>query len=177
MTPSDQHDSVVEIRALAEALSLPFKTLEDLHSLHWKQWSFEDAARIGPSPYEAGLAKAKIDHCNARRHELIDFLDSIHDYEPVSGASQLYSETPGETADRVLIALVKRDALRSRIEGQGDRAALDLLDRKISHLLMYCRAVGSDRAERRAVFPPRVEPKLYPRPSAGERRPVRPSAY
>lgn len=149
-------------RALARGLGLPVSLVDDLDRLHRRQWDLEDESRTVGDLAAAGRVKAAIDRSNQQRHHLIDQLDAALSHLLDMQADRLYSETPGELVDRLVITGIKRIHLAGRAAHDSAlRSSVALIDRKVAHLEQFCLAMCDDILRGRAMLPPRAEPKLY----------------
>lgn len=152
-----------------EALGCNLDLLCDLQEGHRRQWDLEDQSRSREAG-DATLARVKraIDALNSSRHELIAALDApLRELSSPDG--RLWSETPGELCDRLLILEQK---LQNTVLKQHDATLPDDLRRlciqKVEelkdwrwHLFSCLEALVQDLQEGKALLPPRSELKLY----------------
>lgn len=94
---------------------------------HQQQWSAEDASRAdGVSAEMVASCKRLIDGLNARRVMLVEHIDDWVAREIRGRAdASLHTETIGSVVDRLAIAWVRANSLRS--DGANDQARLALL--------------------------------------------------
>jgi hypothetical protein len=144
--------------------------LGQLALLHRSQWALEDQTRSRRAA-DAQIARCKreIDRHNSRRHQLIDAFDATYRYPTPQADARLFSETPGEECDRLLILSLKVEHTRLNLEDATlpttvrDRCRLAL-----KKLLSWQEHLGRCLVETvqalstgRAILPPRSEFKIY----------------
>lgn len=147
---------------LARALAVPCELLEELRELHMRQWMLEDRARASGSAESIAAAKADIDASNARRHVLINVIDT---HAKVSGSAEpccYYPETVGELCDRLLILELKRQALADLSwPSDDDVQSRRRVEETCRHLYSVVDQLLADVSAGRAALPPRVGVKIY----------------
>lgn len=152
-----------------EALGCNLDLLCDLQEGHRRQWDLEDQSRSrSATDTDLAVTKRGIDALNSRRHDLIAAFDApLRERSRPDG--RLWSETPGELCDRLLILDLKWQAT---VQKQHDATLPDELRRlclqKVeelgqwrAHLFACLEALARDLQEGTAQLPPRSELKLY----------------
>ena len=144
--------------------------LNELALLHCSQWALEDQTRsTRAEDTQIARCKRKIDRHNSRRHELIDAFDVTCCYPSPQPDARLFSETPGEICDRMLILSLKIENTRLNLEDVGLPAAVqDRCRLAMERLLSWQEHLGRCLVETvqamstgKAVLPPRSEIKMY----------------
>lgn len=93
-------------------------TIRELHRSNAVQWAYEDdARRPGATDAEVGTAKRLIDRSNARRHRLIEAIDShFAGVLPEHAGAEPQTETIGMVVDRMSILALRAAHLAGREE-------------------------------------------------------------
>jgi len=142
---------------LLNAFEVGAPLFDELRQLHSLQWQLEDQTRMpNASPAAVSSAKARIDICNARRHQLIDAIDDAIVGEASVENPTFYSETVGELCDRLIILELKREAL-----GHTGSTDARSVARLCVHLAQLTEQLIADCGAQRAALPPRVGVKVY----------------
>lgn len=152
-------------------------TLAQLCDTHAALWALEDQARSGrASAEQIAEVKRGIDRLNGARHGLIDRFDGelIASLAPraaggAGAAAMVYSETPGELGDRLIILTLK--ITHARATADDPSIAADVreacaqrlvgLTAWKAHLEGCLGALLEDLLAGRARCPPRAEFKMY----------------
>jgi Protein of unknown function (DUF4254) len=160
---------------LAARVGAADRLVHELAALHVRQWGLEASARrAGATDTSVAALKRAIDASNAERHAIIDAIDAAAAYRPQPHADRLYSETPGELCDRLLI-LERKSAALAELEQSGPpspdglarvRRRREQLALAVRHLDRVARALAADMSSGRAACPPRVGFKIYEQPGS-----------
>lgn len=178
MNISDQEINATARRALSvrgwELLSLhpgAGAALAQLRQIHRQLWALEDQARSRLACNTTIAAvKRTIDRANAERHGHIDRIDSCLVWPaPVVPNPRLFSETPGELADRLVIIDLKISHLAALVgdptltgtERESCSAHLARQRGWQTHLQDCFVEQLTELAAGRGIAPPRAELKLY----------------
>lgn len=141
-----------------------------LLDVHSELWFLEDRARSRrATDGEIADVKRAIDRANGRRHDLIAAIDRPLLARESPGATTLFSETPGELCDRLVILTLKilnagrnRDAEDLPVEVRRsceDKARRFELWRSFLRACMGRELLALGAGE--ALLPPRSEYKMY----------------
>ena len=164
MRPS-YHQSPRDIAVrLVTAVGVSLELLHQLHGLHARQWDLENATRDpAASADQVARAKAEIDASNARRHQLIDAIDTATSYPPPLRGARYYSETIGEMCDRLLILDLKVAALERRSPSidSEETPTVQGIKQVCAHLSVAAAQLLGDIAAGQAAVPPRAGVKVY----------------
>jgi Protein of unknown function (DUF4254) len=152
-------------RALDDPEHRPTRPVEarlvDLLRSNLEQWNLEDEAR-GPGADDAAVAGAKraIDELNARRHRIVEAIDTAIDGEVAQSASApLATESPAMAFDRLSVLVIRihhteRDAGRYA-------ARLPVLHRQLADLQQAIDGLIDDVRDGGRRFVPYQSLKLY----------------
>ena len=145
--------------------------LSHLCLTHSQLWDLEDRARSRlASDSEIAAIKRAIDRTNAERHRQVDALDGQLIWPtPEQPAPRLFSETPGELCDRLVIIELKvrhlellvHDPSLTGAECDHCGASLVRQQRWQTHLQNCFVEQVIEQAAGRGSAPPRAEIKLY----------------
>jgi len=142
--------------------------LLELHDTNLTQWSFEDRVH-SPGIDNATIAQAKeaIDRLNARRHQLIEEIDTAIDSAmPQVPSATPATESPAMVFDRlsVLVIRIHHTELAVGADGSEDQryaARLPVLYRQLAVLQEALDALLADVRKGRRRFVPYQSLKLY----------------